>query len=146
MNQGIFARVDQNQRIPIWISIITLLSSRIDKWYVDCLDCLNESKLSRTAYTSAELVSVLSLQPDIFSARMVGTTADRPLVLRIRTREDYLKSNCQCIDLCTDGIYFEIFSKDRKLLIDLFSRLKRAKVNELSWIEDDFGGRRDFCI
>jgi len=146
MNSGLFVQVDRHQRISTWISIITQMSSYINKWYVDCLDCLNETKLTSTSYTPAELISILFQKPDIFSARVMGVIPGQPLMHSIHTCDDYLNSNCQCVVLCVDGIHFEIFAKNQKLLTDLYDRLNNTKVIELNWIGDDYDGRRDFEV
>lgn len=147
MNRGFYIVSLDGHQDTIWTSIIKALSHSGVYWSVDCLDCLYETALKCGHYTPDELLPALCGNVEIMSARMISIPAGQPLNRPLITSNDYLKSNCEGVVLCTDGLHFEIFFKNAMALLPLFDAFKsNDNVAEISWIDNSFGGREEFTV
>lgn len=131
----------------VWHKIVRALSPHSVVWQVDCLDCLYETNLRQGLHYTEELLFELKDNSYIFSARMISypevssTNGDT-----IHTINDYFGSNCESVILCTDGVYFEVFSKSYDLLLNLSKALNDDEIEEIKWWDVNLCGRSEFVV
>ena len=65
---------------------------------------------------------------------------------QVKDYDDFIKSDCTCVILCTDVWHFNIYDKEYDECLKLYEVLKQVELEELKYITDENDGQYTYLI
>lgn len=124
--------------------MLKVLNTKGSLWRMDCILQTDYSDMEEGMYSERGIEEILDEDGGLIQFRLCRFNEN--IDQEVKDYDDFIKSDCTCVILCTDVWYFNIYDKEYDECLKLYEVLKQVELEELEYITDENDGQYTYLI
>lgn len=146
--RGISFKIDNSDNHILWTILRGIEIEKL-KWYIsedEVYDEMNESIFKDSQIDGEKFLGIIQEKKYtvIFANIKAYPPNSRPGY--IKDYNDFTKSECNLVILCSDVFYYEIYAKERTTIEIIKSNIINCNINDLEYITEGNDSRTRFSV